>query len=152
MLWGMLSPNRTSSGVMLAALAMVAVVVFAIARTTVPDGDGRKACPPPTCRQLAGRAEVWLEQQQPLLPALAQAAARSIGTRLDQLGLQLDTLDPASPVATEVRSLVGEHLPALVRSYEKVPPPHCAHGSPPAPPRISSWPMASRPSTARSTT
>ena len=80
-------------------------------------------------KQLAGRAELWLEQQQPRLPAPAQLAAQSIGTRLDQLGLQLDMLDPASPVATEVRSLVGEHLPALVESYERVPPPMRARES-----------------------
>ena len=121
MLWGMLSPIGIV-GVMLAALAVVAVVVFAIVRTTVPTVRA-ESLPTADLPELAGRAEVWLEQQQPLLPAPAQAAARSIGTRLDQLGLQLDTLDPASPVATEVRSLVGEHLPALVRSYEKVPPP-----------------------------
>ena len=120
-IWGLVSPIGIL-GVMLAALAIVAVVVFAVIRTTVPEVRA-STLPQTDLKQLAGRAELWLEQQQPLLPAPAQLAAQSIGTRLDQLGLQLDTLDPASPVATEVRSLVGEHLPSLVESYERVPPP-----------------------------
>lgn len=119
-IWGMVSPIGVV-GVMLAALAIVAVVVLASVRTTVPEIRA-STLPHTDLKQLAGRAELWLEQQQPLLPAPARVAAQSIGTRLDQLGLQLDTLDPASPIATEVRGLVGEHLPALVRSYEKVPP------------------------------
>lgn len=72
-------------------------------------------------RQLAGKTEIWLEQQRPALPAPAQVAAQSIGTRLDQLGLQLETLDPNTPAAAEVRKLVGEDLPELVRSYSRVP-------------------------------
>ncbi len=126
-LWGMVSPIGIV-GVMLAALAMVAVVVFAIMRTTVPMVRA-DTLPQTDLKQLAGRAEIWLEQQQPLLPAPAKLAAQSIGTRLDQLGRQLDTLDPASPVATEVRSLVGEHLPSLIQSYERVPAPLRAKAS-----------------------
>ncbi len=120
-IWGLVSPIGLL-GVMLAALVIVAVIVFAIMRTTVPEVRA-STLPQTGLKQLAGRAELWLEQQQPLLPAPAKLAAQSIGTRLDQLGLQLDTLDPASPVATEVRSLVGEHLPSLIQSYEKVPHP-----------------------------
>ena len=120
-IWGLVSPIGIL-GVMLAALAIVAVVVMAVMRTTVPEVRA-STLPRTDLKQLAGRAELWLEQQQPLLPAPAKLAAQSIGTRLDQLGLQLDTLDPASPVATEVRSLVGEHLPSLIQSYERVPPP-----------------------------
>ena len=118
-LWGLVSPIGIV-GVMLAALVMVAIVVFAIARSTVPTVRAN-TLPTTDLHQLAGRAEIWLEQQQPLLPAPAKLAAQSIGTRLDQLGRQLDTLDPASPIATEVRSLVGEHLPSLIGSYERVP-------------------------------
>ncbi len=120
-LWGFISPIGVV-GVMLAALVMVAVVVLAIVRTTVPTVRA-STLPQTDLKQLAGRAELWLEQQQPLLPAPARVAAQSIGTRLDQLGLQLDTLDPASPIATEVRGLVGEHLPSLIESYERVPAP-----------------------------
>ena len=119
-LWGAILFPIGIGGVMLAALVMVAIVVFAIVRSTVPTVRA-DTLPATDLHQLAGRAEIWLEQQQPLLPAPARLAAQSIGTRLDRLGRQLDTLDPASPIATEVRSLVGEHLPSLIGSYERVP-------------------------------
>ena len=68
--WGMVSPIGLT-GVMLAALVMVAIVVFAIVRSTVPDVTA-ESLPTTDLKQLAGRAEIWLEQQQPLLPRPGQ--------------------------------------------------------------------------------
>ncbi|MFZ3483330.1 hypothetical protein QP045_08860, partial [Sphingomonas sp. 3-13AW] len=45
----------------------------------------------------------------------------SIGVRLDALSQQLGALDEREPAAAEVRKLVGEQLPELVRGYQRVP-------------------------------
>lgn len=72
---------------------------------------------------LAGKAEIWLEAQRPMLPQPAVALLQDIGTRLDQLAPQLATLDENDPAAREVRKLVGEHLPELVNGYKRIPEP-----------------------------
>lgn len=100
----------------LIALYWIATAYFSRVRPVKADD-----LPRADLRQLAGKTEIWLEQQRPALPAPAQMAAQSIGTRLDQLGLQLETLDPNTPAAAEVRKLVGEDLPELVKSYNRVP-------------------------------
>src|SRR3546814_15436022 len=46
-----------------------------------------------------------------------------IGQRLETLGPQLVNLDDASPAASEVRKLVGDNLPELVKGYGCVPEP-----------------------------
>ncbi|MFC4291605.1 hypothetical protein ACFOWX_04160 [Sphingorhabdus arenilitoris] len=70
---------------------------------------------------LAGKTEIWLEAQQPLLPAPAVKIMQDIGVRLDQLAPQLSTLNENDPAAREVRKLVGEHLPELVNGYKRIP-------------------------------
>jgi hypothetical protein len=70
---------------------------------------------------LAGKTEIWLEAQRPALPAPAITVMQDIGTRLDQLAPQLQTLDENDPAAREVRKLVGEHLPELVNGYKRIP-------------------------------
>ena len=44
-----------------------------------------------------------------------------IGTQLDALGKQLETVDQTHPATAEVRKLVGEYLPEMVDSYRKIP-------------------------------
>jgi hypothetical protein len=73
-------------------------------------------------RGLVGRTELWLEAQRPALPPPAVALVDRIGVQLDALGLQLAGIDPSHPAAQEVRGLVGEHLPAMVESYRRIPP------------------------------
>ncbi|NJM49922.1 MAG: hypothetical protein HC843_02750 [Sphingomonadales bacterium] len=70
---------------------------------------------------LAGKTEIWLEAQQPLLPAPAVKIMQDIGVRLDQLAPQLSTLNEGDPAAREVRKLVGEHLPELINGYKRIP-------------------------------
>lgn len=72
-------------------------------------------------RQLVGRTELWLEAQRPALPAPAVGMVNRIGVQLDALGAQLEGIEPAHPAAQEVRSLVGEHLPAMIESYRRIP-------------------------------
>ena len=59
------------------------------------------------------------------LPTSAPAItlADAIGVKLDTLSAQLATLPDDEPAAAEVRKLVGEQLPELVRGYQRVPEP-----------------------------
>ena len=70
---------------------------------------------------LAGKTEIWLEAQRPMLPAPAISIVQDIGIRLDQLAPQLQTLSENDPASREVRKLVGEHLPELINGYKRIP-------------------------------
>jgi hypothetical protein len=70
---------------------------------------------------LAARAELFLEAQRPLLPAPAVPLLDRIGTALDQLSPQLQTVGENDPAADEARRLLGEHLPGLIESYTRIP-------------------------------
>ena len=72
---------------------------------------------------LAGKTEIWLEAQRPMLPAPAISIVQDIGVRLDQLAPQLQTLNENDPASREVRKLVGEHLPELINGYKRIPEP-----------------------------
>lgn len=72
-------------------------------------------------RTMVARTELWLEAQRPALPAPAAGLIDQIGVQLDGLGLQLEGVDPAEPAVSEVRKLVGEHLPGMVESYRRIP-------------------------------
>jgi hypothetical protein len=72
-------------------------------------------------RHMVARTELWLESQRPALPPPAVTLVDKIGTQLDALGLQLETVDPALPAAQETRKLVGETLPGMVDAYRRIP-------------------------------
>jgi hypothetical protein len=72
-------------------------------------------------RHMVARTELWLESQRPVLPAPAVTLVDKIGTQLDALGLQLETVDPGHPAAQETRKLVGETLPGMVDAYRRIP-------------------------------
>jgi len=108
------------TGVVLTFLAIVGAlgVLAAFPRLKVPEigalnrGD---------VRTMVARTELWLEAQRPALPAPAVNLIDQIGVQLDGLGLQLEGVDPAEPAVSEVRKLVGEHLPGMVESYRRIP-------------------------------
>jgi hypothetical protein len=72
-------------------------------------------------KQLSLKTEQWLETQRPALPAPAQTLVDGIGVRLEGIAPQLATLNEAEPAATEVRKLIGEQLPELLKGYARVP-------------------------------
>jgi len=72
-------------------------------------------------RHMVARTELWLESQRPALPPPAVTLVDKIGTQLDALGLQLETVDPGHPAAQETRKLVGETLPGMVDAYRRIP-------------------------------
>ena len=71
--------------------------------------------------KLPARTEEWLDSQRRLLPAEAQSQLDTLVSKLDALTPQLQKLDPKTPAAVDVRRLIGEELPELVRGYQKVP-------------------------------
>ncbi len=70
---------------------------------------------------LAGQTQLFLEAERPVLPPLALPALDRIGTALDELAPQLQTLGELDPAADEARRLLGVHLPGLIESYTRIP-------------------------------
>lgn len=72
-------------------------------------------------KEMVGRTELWLEAQRPALPAPAITLVDQLGTQLDALGEQLQTVDQSHPSVAEVRELVGEYIPETIDNYRKIP-------------------------------
>lgn len=72
-------------------------------------------------KSLAGKTEIWLENQRQALPAPAVPIVNDIGAQLDMLSPQLQKLKEGDSAAYEVRKLVGEHLPELINGYKEIP-------------------------------
>jgi hypothetical protein len=89
----------------------------------------RRRAPPPSkvavraadLPQLPAQTEQWLDGQRDGLPWAAQKQLDSLTLRIESLTPQLQALDPGTPAAGEVRRLLAEELPELLRSYHKVP-------------------------------
>jgi hypothetical protein len=108
------------TGIMVAFLAIVAATFLfsSFPKVRVPK---RADLNTGDVRHMVARTELWLESQRPALPPPAVTLVDKIGTQLDALGLQLETVDPAHPAAQETRKLVGETLPGMVEAYRRIP-------------------------------
>lgn len=119
--WGVVIGPIGLGGVMAVALAIflawMGVLLFSAEVAPTPE-----ALPQVELKALPARTEEWLETQRPALPSPANRLIDQIGVRLDGLAPCLNNLDPREPAAAEVRRLVGEELPELVRGYQRVPP------------------------------
>ena len=108
------------TGVMMTALAvMAAAYVFSnypkqkqVKRTELKQGSPK---------EMVANTEQWLEQQLPALPAPAVQVVAQLGTQLDALAVQLETVDAAHPAMNDVRELVGEYIPETIDNYRKIP-------------------------------
>lgn len=96
--------------------ATLALAIFPLAPQVTPE-----ALVQVPLKQLPMKTEQWLETQRPALPAPAQTLVDGIGVRLEGLAPQLATLNEAEPAAAEVRKLIGEQLPELLKGYARVP-------------------------------
>lgn len=108
------------------ALAVMALLIAATVLFAVWPGEPVvrvEALPSAPLAALPVQTERWLEAQRPALPAPAQRLVDDIGVKLEILAPQLAALDEREPAAAEVRKLVGEQLPELVRGYQRVPQP-----------------------------
>lgn len=70
---------------------------------------------------LPAQTSDWLEQERGLLPRAALPHLDAISLRLESLTPQLAGMDAQTEGAAEVRRLLGEELPELVRGYRKLP-------------------------------
>ncbi len=118
---GWFVPLGIGGAMIVMALLIAATLLFAFFPGTPEPTTERLAETP--LRALPLQTEQWLERQRPALPAPAQTLIDSIGVRLETLAPQLAALDEREPAAFEVRKLIGEQLPELVKGYARVPEP-----------------------------
>ncbi len=107
-------------GALLVMAALIAVTLFfglsPTSREVTPERFGEVAL-----ASLPLQTEEWLDRQRAGLPGAAMPLVDTIGAKLEALAGQLRTLDEAEPAAAEVRKLVGEQLPELIKGYQRVP-------------------------------
>ena len=120
-IWGMISPIG-GTGVMAVVLAIVLAWVGVMLFTAEPAAKAEEL-PQVALKALPAKTEQWLETQRPALPAPANRLLDQIGVRLEGLAPCVQGLDEREPAAMEVRRLVGEELPELIRGYQRVPQP-----------------------------
>ena len=109
---------------MFGALAVMALLIAATVVLAVAPGAPEpkaESLPGVPLRTLPLQTEAWLDRQRPALPAPALTLVDAIGVRLETLAPQLASLDESEPAAAEIRKLVGEQLPELVKGYGRVP-------------------------------
>ncbi|WP_010183737.1 hypothetical protein [Sphingomonas sp. PAMC 26605] len=109
-------------GALLVGLLLILVTAFLLFATLTPPVRVEQLAQVPL-KALPAKTEQWLDTQRKLLPAPAQTLVDGIGVRLETLSPQLAGLDESEPAAIEVRKLIGEQLPELLKGYAKVPPP-----------------------------
>ncbi len=111
---------------MFGALAVMALLIAATVLLAIlpgaPEPSPEKFHDVPL-KALPLQTEAWLDRQRPALPAPAATLVDSIGVRLETLSPQLATLDEREPAAAEIRKLVGEQIPELVKGWQRVPQP-----------------------------
>jgi hypothetical protein len=117
---GLLLGPSGVEGIFLAPLAVItvwiAILYWMFGRKTASKAIAKAKLP-----QLPPQAEIWLDEQRRYLPSAAQGQLDSLTLRLQSLTPQLETLVPDAPGARELRHLLAEELPELVRHYRKVP-------------------------------
>ena len=107
-------------GALLVGGLLIVVTLFLLFATLTPTVRAEQL-PAVPLKLLPSRTGEWLDTQRKALPAPAQTLVDGIGVRLDMLAPQLATLDEQQPAAAELRKLIGEQLPDLLRDYAKVP-------------------------------
>lgn len=117
--WGLVSPIGTS-GLMIAVLAFIvaAVALMAFPRQPLVAGE---VLPTTELALLPLKTEEWLAGQRRALPAPATKLVDGIGLKLEILAPQLQALDEREPVAADIRRLISDELPELVKGYQRVP-------------------------------
>ncbi len=119
-LWGLLVGPVGMDGLMIAVLAFIvaSVGLLAFPRTQLVSSE---VLPTTGLALLPLKTEEWLAGQRRALPAPAVKLVDGIGLKLEVLAPQLQALDEREPVAADIRRLIGEELPELVKGYQRVP-------------------------------
>lgn len=112
----------------LGAFGMVAVAALIAALTLLVLFAPATPVPTPErivkseVKAVPAQAARWLDARRAALPAPAAGVLNQLDVRLDTLSVQVAALDEDSPLAAELRRLVGEQLPGFVADYTRVPP------------------------------
>ena len=119
-LWGLIIGPVGTSGLMIAVLAFIvaAVGLMAFPRAERVAGE---VLPTTELALLPLKTEEWLAGQRRALPAPATKLVDGIGLKLEILAPQLQALDEREPVAADIRRLIADELPELVKGYQRVP-------------------------------
>lgn len=104
-------------------MILLAIATFTFAVFPLAQAPSLETLSETPLKALPRTTERWLEAQRPALPAPMSSLIDSIGVKLETLAPQLATLDEREPAANEVRKLIGEQLPELVKGYQRVPEP-----------------------------
>ncbi len=115
------APLGMMGALLVGMLLIAATLLFAALPASVPVVAEKLGEIP--LKALPRSTERWLDAQRPALPSPVIGLVDSIGVKLETLAPQLATLDEHSPAASEVRKLVGEQLPELIKGYSRVPEP-----------------------------
>ncbi|MBA2921095.1 hypothetical protein GON01_15495 [Sphingomonas sp. MAH-20] len=118
--WGLVIGPIGGTGVMAVVLGIVLAWIGVLLFSAEPEANAEQL-PQVPLKALPNRTEQWLDSQRPALPAPANRLIDQIGVRLEGLAPCVQHLDEREPAAMEVRRLVGEELPELVRGYQRVP-------------------------------
>lgn len=113
------APLGIMGALLVALLLMATTLLFAILPASAPPSAEKLGEVP--LKALPRSTERWLEAQRPALPSPVRSLVDSIGVKLEILQPQLATLDEQAPAAFEVRKLIGEQLPELIKGYNRVP-------------------------------
>ena len=107
-------------GVMAVAMAIMCAAVFfsQFPKVKIPKRHELKQGNP---KQMVARTELWRESQSAALPPAAQEIVARLGSQLDALGAQLETMEETHPAMSEVRDLVGDYIPETIDNYRKIP-------------------------------
>lgn len=119
-LWGLIVGPVGTNGLMIAVLAFIvaAVGLMIFPRTQLVSTE---ILPTTELALLPLKTEEWLAGQRRALPAPATKLVDGIGLKLEILAPQLQALDEREPIAADIRRLIGEDLPELVKGYQRVP-------------------------------
>ncbi len=117
--WGFVTPLGGTGVMIVAGLILLAVVGLGLSPAVPEVSETRLA--QADIRTLPLQTEIWLESQRKALPAPAVRLVDDIGQRLETLAPQLQALDNQHPAAVEIRTLLSDHLPELVRGYRAIP-------------------------------
>ncbi|MEG3084411.1 hypothetical protein U1707_12225 [Sphingomonas sp. PB2P12] len=119
--WAMLAAFVPAGVALAVTSALMLVLVTLIFVRADPRAPGREALAQAALPGLAEQVVTWFAAQRRGMPLPALRLADTIGNRFDDLAPRLGRLDPRSPAAASIRTLVAVELPALVESWRMVP-------------------------------
>lgn len=120
---GIMSPAGIGVFGAFIVMILLAIATFTFAVFPLAQAPSLETLSETPLKALPRTTERWLEAQRPALPAPMSSLIDSIGVKLETLAPQLATLDEREPAANEVRKLIGEQLPELIKGYQRVPEP-----------------------------